>query len=169
MSGFNAIDFVSARLSGVASSENYKCRAQPSQIMSGQRLSADLKLLENLEQRLYSRRSRYWAYAYLSKLYKFYCCLSRSERAYFCDLRKERRASMSVVMRKLICLTSKADRKTRSRWLQALRYAHQNRDVWMAEKSLMNFLKESGGIAGCARKVAKPRKRSRVSKARCWA
>jgi hypothetical protein len=54
-------------------------------------------------------------------------------------------------IRTLIDATSKADRRSKSRWTQALRYAWRERGKW---SSLTRCLNANGGIAGCASKWA---------------
>jgi hypothetical protein len=54
-------------------------------------------------------------------------------------------------IRVLIDATSKADRKSKSRWTQALRYAWRKH---VDPNRLSTFLKSHGGIAGCASRWA---------------
>jgi hypothetical protein len=54
-------------------------------------------------------------------------------------------------MRLIIEATSKADRRSKSRWTQALRYAWRERVRW---PTLLRCLEANGGIAGCASKWA---------------
>jgi hypothetical protein len=54
-------------------------------------------------------------------------------------------------IRIIIDLTSTGDIKTRSRWSRALRYAWRERKMW---RDLRDFLRESGGPAGCADQFA---------------
>lgn len=54
-------------------------------------------------------------------------------------------------IRTLIDATSNADRRSKSRWTQALRYACRERAKW---PTLAKCLRANGGIAGCASKWA---------------
>jgi hypothetical protein len=55
------------------------------------------------------------------------------------------------LIRTIIDATSTADRKSKSRWTQALRFAWRERSNW---KDLTDCLRANGGIAGCADKWA---------------
>jgi hypothetical protein len=57
-------------------------------------------------------------------------------------------------MRAIIDATSGADRKTKSRWVRALRYACSERRCY---RGLRQCLEANGGIAGCARNWAERR------------
>jgi hypothetical protein len=57
-------------------------------------------------------------------------------------------------MRAIIDATSDADRKTKSRWVRALRYAWSERRCY---RRLRQCLEANGGIAGCARNWAERR------------
>ena len=54
-------------------------------------------------------------------------------------------------IRTIIDATSTADRKSKSRWTQALRYAWRERSKW---KDLERCLRANGGVAGCAERWA---------------
>ena len=54
-------------------------------------------------------------------------------------------------IRIVIDATSTADRKSKSRWTQALRYAWRERSKW---GGLEQCLRANGGVAGCAQKFA---------------
>lgn len=70
------------------------------------------------------------------------------------------RANKSPI-RVVIDATCKQDRQTKSRWAQALEYAIAKR---VPRKRFETFLKENGGVGGCARKMAALRKRKVASK-----
>jgi hypothetical protein len=55
------------------------------------------------------------------------------------------------LIRIIIDATSRADKKTKSRWTRALRYAWHERREW---KHLATFFEEFGGPAGCAARFA---------------
>ena len=58
-------------------------------------------------------------------------------------------------IRTLIDATSSQDRQTKSEWAQALEYAIANK---VRGKGFKTFVKENGGVAGCAKKMAALRK-----------
>jgi hypothetical protein len=62
-------------------------------------------------------------------------------------------------IRTIIEVTSKADRRSQSRWGLARRYAWRQRERWI---SLNNCLRSNGGIAGCASKWADLRAQGRI-------
>jgi len=64
-------------------------------------------------------------------------------------------------IRTLIDATSSQDRQTKSEWAQALEYAIANK---VRGKGFKTFVKENGGVAGCAKKMAALRKRKLASK-----
>ena len=54
-------------------------------------------------------------------------------------------------LRILVDVASSADRKSKSRWTQALRFAWRERSNW---KDPTECLRANGGVAGCAQKFA---------------
>lgn len=130
--------------------------------------------LRGFEDRCRQRRGRGWFYRYLNAIFRFRDDLkSWQERELFkyCryHLRPKRRNAYDE-FRILIELTSTADHKSLSRWAQALRYAFANRDDWEFDKTLKKFFDENGGVSGCARKQARPRKKKKPNKqVRYWA
>jgi hypothetical protein len=64
-------------------------------------------------------------------------------------------------IRTLIDATSVQKRDTKSEWAQALEYAIANN---VHRKHFKTFVKENGGVAGCAKKMAALRKRKLASK-----
>lgn len=62
-------------------------------------------------------------------------------------------------LRIIIDAASKADRRTKSRWMRALRYAWLKRKKY---RSLQACFKDNGGIAGCADKWAELRAAERT-------
>lgn len=130
--------------------------------------------LMNIERDCFSRRDRFWFYHYLSAVYKFYREMSEYERStlglYFLKryLRPQCMADYDIFYI-LLDITSQADQKTKSRWRQALRYAYTKRKGWRRKMTLREFFRNNGGVAGCARKSAIPRKKSRTKSApRYW-
>jgi hypothetical protein len=75
--------------------------------------------------------------------------------------------SKTPALKVLLEATTDIDKKVRSRWLRALQYADVQRHEWYPRKSLADFLLENGGIAGCARKIAKPQEFVYPSGDRC--
>jgi hypothetical protein len=62
--------------------------------------------------------------------------------------------------------SSSKDRQEKSEWAQALEYAIANN---VHRKRFKTFVKENGGVAGCAKKMAALRKRKLASKRRARA
>jgi hypothetical protein len=129
---------------------------------------------KSIEDRCRQRRGRSWLYRYLNAIFRFHERLKpwqeRELVGYFRHhYRLPQGRSGHDVLRILIDLTSRADHKSRSRWAQALRYTYDHRDEWQADKSLRRFFADNGGVAGCAKKIAKPKKKKRSRPIRYWA
>lgn len=105
-------------------------------------------------------------YQALEAIYKLGTTLSVDEsrklRRFFlkADISPQHRDSYDC-FRILIDLCSRNDRKSRSRSARALRYAFASRNSWKPSKTFKQFLHENGGVSGCARKIAKPRRKRR--------
>lgn len=125
-------------------------------------LQEAIRELRELERRLFSQRGRFWAHKYLEEVYRISQSLSDEEVEELCG---DDDAGESDVLRSLLAQTTKADAKTRSRWLQALAHVH---DMLEDEGgSVQKLLSQLGGISGCARAEAMPR-RKRGEKFRDW-
>lgn len=99
-------------------------------------------------------RGRDWFYDYLAAVYKCYYELRRHRIA----RKTTDRIQMEITegeakfrnhpIRVLIDATCTADRRTKSRWTMALRYAWRRRTHW---NGVVRYIKDHGGVAGCAR------------------
>jgi hypothetical protein len=124
--------------------------------MTDRQLQKAITDLIKLERRCFASRSRFAFYDYLATVFDLYVQLRRRNRAKLSaqrvvtliGLRTQKRAHP---IRVIIDATSSTDRKTRSRWTRALRYAWLKRKTWTDLKS---FLRENGGPAGCAEQFA---------------
>jgi len=101
-------------------------------------------------------RQRYAFYDYLAAVYNLHRRLRRRKAAKKAACRIAALYNLSLrkdvhPMRAIIDASSDADRKTRSRWMRALRYAWQERHTW---EDFRGFLRDHGGVAGCARDFA---------------
>lgn len=111
-------------------------------------------------------RKRYAIYDYLSAVYDLYTLLRRFRRARGVteDIRGDiepRAKFRKHPIRIIIDATCDADRKVKSRWTLALRYAWRHRSSGL---KLAEFFGRRDGIAGCARmftQVRPTRKRTR--------
>lgn len=133
-----------------------------------------IERLKNIEKKCLTYRGRDWLYRFLNKIYKFRCSMEEWQEGAlgwsFVKLHTSPQHYAAYdTFRILLDIASSADEKSRSRWAQALRYAHRNRKIWRSEKSLRQFLLENGGVSGCARQMAEPRKKKRIKTIRTWA
>jgi hypothetical protein len=112
--------------------------------------------LRRLERKCFTSRSRFAFYDYLAAVIELYVQLRRTKQAKkaaariakLFGLRSQRRTHP---IRVIIDATSTAEKKTKSRWSRALRYAWHKRRAWC---NLTIFLHENGGPAGCAEQFA---------------
>ena len=112
--------------------------------------------LGKLERRCFATRKRFEVYRYLAAVYPLYAELMRANEiqtsvqriaAWFnLDTRKH-----AHPIRLIIDASSEADRRTKSRWTLALRFAWHERKGWT---DLEAFLRRNGGPAGCADQFA---------------
>jgi hypothetical protein len=118
--------------------------------------------LKKLSAKCRSSRERFADYEYLEALHAVYRKFDREGHlspqifllAGKLDLHwNEKTPALKILLE----ATIDVDEKVRSRFLRALQYADVQRHDWFPRKSLTDFLIENGGIAGCARKIAKPR------------
>lgn len=130
-----------------------------------QRIKIELAPLFQAAEELKMARTRSWLQIYLRRVYGLYLKWKDNGEAkrmsllaaemYNCPIR-----SGTHPLRYLIDITCAwQDRKVRSRWVRALQYAvHQKLD----RRELRNLLQANGGVAGCARAMAKLRQRPQV-------
>mgnify|MGYP000902682506 CR=1 FL=1 len=86
-----------------------------------------LENFKDIEDRCRQRRGRSWLYRYLSAVFRFRDHLKswqERELVLCCANQNPQHRGGYDEFRILIDITSKADRKSRSRWTQALRYAY---------------------------------------------
>lgn len=112
-------------------------------------------------------RGRDWFYDYLAAVYKYYYELRRHHIARKTADAIQTRLSEGEAkfrnhpIRVLIDATCTADRRTKSRWTMALRYAWRQRTHW---NGVVRYIKGHGGVSGCARlftQIQPSRKRTR--------
>jgi len=133
-----------------------------------------VETFKDIEDRCRQRRGRGWLYRYLGAIFRFRDRLKRWQKHELLRYCVEHRLCLQHrgaydEFRVLIEITSRADHKSRSRWAQALRYAYDQREEWQGDKTLKRFFVDNGGVAGCARKIANPRKKKRPRTVRYWA
>ena len=119
-------------------------------------LRAAITLLTKLESRWCKTGRKSSLYKYLPMVFELYATWKRVGDARAAAKRLARLVGSSVQhdrhpIRTIIDATSTADRKSKSRWTQALRFAWRERDKW---KNLTQCLRANGGVAGCADKWA---------------
>lgn len=110
--------------------------------------------------RCYRRSSassrRFAFYRYLARIYQVYRRLRRRGIARrtgreVAKAFKTGSAANAHPLRVLVDATSTADRKTKWRWTQGLRFVWRERHAW---GHFDTFMRRHGGIAGCAREFA---------------
>ena len=119
---------------------------------SDQQLRQTIADLKALEKASFGSRQRFAFYAYLSAVFAFYTSLRQKNEAKISahriaklfGIRTQKRTHS---IRVIIDATSLADKKTKSRFSRALRYAWRERKRW---KKLPEFLRLNGGPAGAA-------------------
>jgi predicted ATP-binding protein involved in virulence len=102
------------------------------------------------------RRGRFGFYRYLRAVYNWYAELRTTEgsakkaRDQIIKLHKlSKKLRQNHAINVIIAATSKEDKRTQSRWAQALRYVWKYREQ-LERLSLADFLTKNGGPAGCA-------------------
>jgi hypothetical protein len=119
--------------------------------------AGSLDYLSELWAAVTATRSRDWFYDYLAAVYKYYYELRRHRVA-----RKTAQEIQIVLsggrakfrnhpIRVLLDATCTADRRTKSRWTMALRYAWRRRTHW---NGVVRYIKGHGGVSSCARLFA---------------
>ena len=119
-------------------------------------LQAAIDMLRLQECKWRRSRSRRSLIHYLSLVYGLYAAwrvagIEKKASARLAKLAKLQTRHGRHPIRTIIDATSKSDRRSKSRWVQALRYAYRKRKRW---RSFERFLSNNGGISGCASKWA---------------
>ena len=117
-----------------------------------QRISA----LQKLEQQCFASRKRFRFYRYLASVYELYAELRQTNATqeltrHIADLLNVDVGKDVHPIRFIIDASSQADRKKKSCWTRALRFAWRERQHW---SDLRTFLRRNGGPAGCASQLA---------------
>jgi hypothetical protein len=128
---------------------------------SDRQLKQTISSLRGIEKRCFGSRQRFAFYEYLEAVFKLYERLRRKNKAKssarriaeLCGIRTRNRTHS---IRLIIDATSSADKKSKSRWTRALRYAWYGRQWW---KTLNELFRSNGGLAGCAKEFAALHKR----------
>jgi hypothetical protein len=117
-------------------------------------LQAVIDMLRLQEQKWRKSGSRRALHRYLRSICSLYASwkqagVTQTAPAQMAKLAGLRRRYGIHPVRTIIDATSKADRRSKSRWTQGLRYAYRKRKRW---GNFQRFLSDNGGIAGCASK-----------------
>jgi hypothetical protein len=132
---------------------------QETQIPSKYELQADARQLRGRHQRWRQSHRPEHLYAYLLSVYRLF---RRWQNADVADRAARQLLTSTGIstnrrrhpLRAIIDVTSDADRRTKSRWTRALRYAWRERRRC---RGLKQCLEANGGVAGCARSWAELR------------
>lgn len=127
-------------------------------------LQAALSLLTKHGRRWHKNGSKRALYRYLQTVFNVYSASKKVRSGRPLVSRIARVAGLVPQpdrhpIRTIIDATSSADRKSKSRWTQALRFAWRERSKW---QDLTECLRANGGIAGCADKWADLRAETRT-------
>ena len=119
-------------------------------------LQAAITTITKLERRWRKSGRKSALYRYLATVFNLYAAWKHAGGARTAANRVAKLAGSSVEhdrhpLRILIDISSSADRKSKSRWTQALRFVWRERSKW---KDLTECLRANGGIAGCAERWA---------------
>jgi len=115
-------------------------------------IGENVKRLKSCWKQCSTRQGRFRHYPFLEATYYLYADL-KSRHAFmpaieiFGQHLKRKRRQGAHPIRTLLDITCDADRKLKSRWVRALRYAWRRRQYWT---SFRKFVRRNGGIAGCA-------------------
>ena len=123
---------------------------------SAEALQAAVTKLAKLESRWRKSERKHALCRYLEAVFDLYSEWKNAGDVRTVANRFARRAGVTVKhgihpLRTIIDSTSNADRKSKSRWTQALRYAWRQRREW---QNVYECFRANGGISGCARKFA---------------
>jgi hypothetical protein len=127
-------------------------------------IQLETEVLRAFEKECRKSRGRYWFYPYLSAVVTLVDDLKR--RGMLKQAGRKLRKKLKLrcdrrtdAIKAIVDATSRADRRTRSRWGQSIRYTLEYRDRWNPRAPFQKILKESGGVAGCAAKIATRRRK----------
>ena len=117
-------------------------------------LQAAITMLTKLDRRWRKTGRKRALYKYLEMVFNLYVTWKRAGDIQTVAKRIARLAGSSVQhdlhpIRTIIDATSSTDRRSKSRWCRALKFAWRKRSEW---KDLERCLRANGGIAGCAQK-----------------
>ena len=120
--------------------------------MSVEALQAAITMLTKLDRRWRKTGRKRALYRFLESVFSLYTVWRRAGDTRTAAKRMAKLAGLRHQanrhpIRTIIDATSTADRKSKSRWTQALRYAWRERSKW---NGLIDCLRANGGIAGCA-------------------
>ena len=127
-------------------------------------LQAAIAMLTKLDRRWRNSGKKRALYRYLTAVFNLYAAWKHAGEARSVANRVARLAGWRMQrnrhpIRTIIDATSTADRKSKSRWTQALRFTWRERSKW---KDLTECLRANQGIAGCAQKFADMRAETRT-------
>jgi hypothetical protein len=129
-------------------------------------LTATIQLLRSAAREAGQGRGRFEIYKFLSAVYRVHIgweqrqIAKTSARALAADLSITFRRGMSPIRILIEAALLKTEIKQKSRWVRALEYASSEN---IPTKHFRKFLRQHGGLAGCARLAAKvSRKRKRI-------
>jgi hypothetical protein len=119
-------------------------------------LQAAIDMLRLQELKWRKTSSRRCLIDYLKSVYRLYeawmhCDCERLATRKLAKLAKIGEGFGRHPIRTIIDASSSADRRSKSRWTQGLRYVYRKRKRW---GNFQRFLTDNGGIAGCASKLA---------------
>jgi hypothetical protein len=131
------------------------------------KFKATIQLLRSAAREAGQGRGRFEIYKFLRAVYRVHVSWKqrqiarKSARAIAADLAIISRRGMSPIRILIEAALTKADIKQTSRWVRALEYASSEN---VPAKAFRKFLRQHGGLAGCARLAAQQnRKRRRPS------
>jgi hypothetical protein len=123
--------------------------------MSVEALQAAMTMLTKLARRWRKTGRKRALYRYLTTLFRIYAAWKRDDTrtaaSRIAKLTGLRTQLHRHPVRTIIDATSTADRKSKSRWTQALRFAWRERSKW---KCLEQCLRANRGVSGCASRWA---------------
>ncbi len=131
---------------------------------SVEELRASITMLMKQDRRWRKAGSKRALYQYLKTVFDLYAGWKQAGGVRTAANRFSRLAGLNIQydrhpIRTIIEATSSADRKSKSRWTQALRFAWRERSKW---QDLTECLRANGSIAGCADKWADLRAETRT-------
>lgn len=124
--------------------------------MSVEALQAAITMLTKLARRWRKSGKKRALYRYLQSVFNLYAAWKRAGIAQAAANRLSRLTGLGTQQRRhpvrsIIDVTSSADRRSKSRWTQALRFAWRQRSKW---QNLIECLRANGGVSGGAARWA---------------